>query len=307
VNHNGSPLKARAGPCGLHLFDRTSGTNILLEELCLPKSSWARAPRYVSIALTNSCDLACSYCYAPKHPARLRPENVLRWLAELDLHGCLGVGFGGGEPTIYRDFVRLCRYANHNTHLAITFTTHAHHLNDELLRSLDGSIHFVRVSMDGVGATYERMRSRSFSTFLARLTALRSISPFGINYVVNSLTMSDLPVALDIAAKVGATELLLLPEHAVRGKGGIDDDTTRALGRFVHCYEGPVRLSVSESGSEGLPVCDPLSSEDGLRAFVHIDADGVMKRSSYASDGVLITPQGLLAALGELQAPSKEA
>lgn len=154
--------KVRVGPSGVHLFDRETGLNVLLDEIQAPPDSWATAPRQVSVALTNACDLACPHCYAPKNPAALDFRRLTGWLNELDANGCLGVGFGGGEPTLYRRFPELCRYAARNTGLAVTFTTHAHHLTDALVAGLAGSIHFVRVSMDGVGPTYEALRGRPF-------------------------------------------------------------------------------------------------------------------------------------------------
>jgi hypothetical protein len=36
----------------------------------------------------------------------------------------LGVGFGGGEPTLYPHLVELCHYAAQNTGLAVTLTIH---------------------------------------------------------------------------------------------------------------------------------------------------------------------------------------
>ena len=77
-------LKVRGGPSGIHMFDRTTGLNLLLDEARVPPASWATAPRQVSIALTNACDLACSHCYAPKNPATLEFERLASWLRELD-------------------------------------------------------------------------------------------------------------------------------------------------------------------------------------------------------------------------------
>ncbi len=72
--------KQRRSPAGLHLFDRTTGLNILLDEIRVPASLWSRAPRQVSIALTNRCDLTCDHCYAPK----LLTARVLRRDLTLD-------------------------------------------------------------------------------------------------------------------------------------------------------------------------------------------------------------------------------
>lgn len=197
-------LKIRAGPCGIHMFNRTTGLNVLLDEVRVPPALWAGAPRQVSIALTNACDLTCSYCFAPKNPAVLEFERAAGWLYELDVNGCLGIGFGGGEPTLYQPLAELCKYATRHTRLAVTLTTHGHRLNDELLAALAGSVHFVRVSMDGVGATYEGLRGRPFMEFRRRLESIRPIAPFGINYVVNSRTLPDLDAAVKLAADLGA-------------------------------------------------------------------------------------------------------
>lgn len=107
-----SRLKVRASPAGLHFFNRTTGINILVDEITPPTSMWSAAPRHVSVALTNACDLACSHCYAPKKPAMLVFDRLTSWLANLDTNGCIGVGFGGGGanslPTVDRTLLLRC-------------------------------------------------------------------------------------------------------------------------------------------------------------------------------------------------------
>jgi MoaA/NifB/PqqE/SkfB family radical SAM enzyme len=283
------------------MFDRATGLNVLLDEVSVPLALWAASPRYVSIALTNACDLACPYCYAPKDPAALDSERVAGWLDELNMHGCLGVGFGGGEPTLYRGLAEICRYAARNTGLAVTLTTHAHRLDDELAASLTGSVHFLRISMDGVGPTYEALRHRSFAALRRRFETLPSLAPFGINYVVNARTLPDLNAATELAAEVGAAQFLLLPEQPTRNGDGIDDQTVVALRHWVNHYRGTVPLSVSEAGADGLPTCNPLARETGLRAYAHISASGALKRSSFDVDGIVIGKRGLMRALDVLR------
>jgi MoaA/NifB/PqqE/SkfB family radical SAM enzyme len=183
-NIENSPLKVRVGPAGLHFFNRTTGMNILVDEIRPPSHLWSTAPRQVSIALTNSCDLACPHCYAPKYAAMLAFNRLTSWLVDLDSNGCIGVGFGGGEPTLCPWLVDICSFAVGTTNLAVTMTTHAHRLSNQLLSELEGTLHFVRVSMDGVGSTYESIRGRPFDALLERITALSRITPFGINYGV---------------------------------------------------------------------------------------------------------------------------
>lgn len=296
-----STFKIRAGPSGLCFFNRTTGLNILCDEVKAPVSSWARAPRQVSIALTNACDLSCSYCFAPKTRASLSFNTVTSWLAELDANGTFGVGFGGGEPTLYPRFAELCEHACQNTGLAVTFTTHGHRLDDRLLNALAGNVHFIRVSMDGIEATYERLRHRSFGAIAQRLTAIKAIARFGINYVVNSDTFPDLTAAIAFAEKVGASEFLLLPEQPVNGEGGINNATAQALRAWVERYSGSVPLTISEKGADGVQTCDPFRNEAGLRAYAHVDAQGILKRTSYDDAGIAVDSDGIMRALKELQ------
>ncbi len=75
--------RLRAGPSGVHCFDRSTGLNCLFDEVRVPLDRWAVAPRQVSVALTN----ACAHCYAPKAPASLSLDRLRPWLAELDAIG----------------------------------------------------------------------------------------------------------------------------------------------------------------------------------------------------------------------------
>jgi hypothetical protein len=70
-----SQLKVRTDASGIHMFNRTTGLNVLLDELGAP-GLVDSAPRQVSVALTNACDLACPHCHAPKNPAALNFKRL---------------------------------------------------------------------------------------------------------------------------------------------------------------------------------------------------------------------------------------
>ena len=275
--------------------------NFLLDDITADPNLWAAAPRQMSIAVTNICDLSCPHCYAPKDKSMLRIDQVVSWLYELDQNGCMGVGFGGGEPTLFPRFADLCSRAANETRLAVTMTTHGHHLSHQVIDSLAGNIHFARISMDGVRGTYESIRQRSFGALLRRIEAISNIVPFGINYVVNSVTIRDIDTAMRIANDLGAAEFLLLPEVPA-GRGlGIDEQTKARLREWIAETHSSVRLTISEFGSEGLPVCSPLKEERGLSAFAHVDARGVLKSTSYDRNGILIQREGIMTALRHLR------
>lgn len=294
-------MKSRITPNGVHLFDRQSGVNILLDEFLPNEPTWSNSPRQVSVALTNLCDLRCVYCYAPKYKAVLHIDTVLSWLKELDAAGCLGIGFGGGEPTLHPDFIDICKRAAVETQLAITFTTHGHHLTPQLVERLKGSIHFARISVDGVGRTYEEQRGKQFTSLLRGIESIAALSPFGINIVINKRTVTELDAVSELAHKVGANELLLLPQQATSAVASIDEMVGQALHKWVSNYRGKVRLAVSEAGASGLPTCDPLPDEKGLQAYAHIDASGILRASSYSPIGKKIGDAGFLSALEQLR------
>jgi MoaA/NifB/PqqE/SkfB family radical SAM enzyme len=293
-------LKIRLGPNGLHIFDRRSGLNILFDEVRADESVWATAPRQVSIALTNLCDLHCAYCYAPKHQAMLSVESAVAWLKELDQGGCMGIGFGGGEPTLHPQFAEICKFATEETQMAVTFTTHGHRLLPTLLDRIAGYVHFIRVSVDGVKETYEALRGRRFPVLLERLREARRLAPLGINVIVNESTIQELDSIVEVAQEIDASELLLLPQQATDVVEAASDEVRSTLEHWVCNYKGNVRLAVSEVGSEQLPTCNPLPLEIGLRAYAHIDASGLVRTSSYSRFGVGIGTDGVMAAINKL-------
>ena len=292
-------MKVRRDRSGLHLFDRATGLNVLLDEVDIPQVHQDWAPRFVSIALTNACDLHCHFCYAPKHVARLDVDAVVGWAIELDKGGCLGVGFGGGEPTLHPAFARLCQRVATETQLAVSFTTHGHRITEALAEQLDGAVHFVRVSMDGAGEAYERIRERSFEALLNKLRLVRAIAPFGVNYVVNDETIGELDAAATAAFEHGALEMLLLPERAVAGVGGIDPASSAALTRWIQ-DNTQYRLAISDAApTDGIPIANPFCDVSEAGAYAHIDASGWLRTSSFSADGVYIR-SSVAAALNEL-------
>lgn len=293
--------KIRLSQHGMHFFDRLTGLNALLEEVRVPEHRWARAPRYVSIALTNACELRCPYCYAPKHGASLDREQVVRWAQELDAAGCLGIGFGGGEPTLHRDFVGICREVADRTRLAVTFTTHGHRMTPELVADLRGAVHFVRVSVDGIGATYERLRGRAFGELRAAINRVALLAPFGINVVVNNETFIELDQIAAFAQQVGASELLLLPEQPTLHFAGLDQAGYASLSEWVTSGSWPIRVAISRSGlPSSLPIADPFPGENALDAHVHVGADQLLRPNAFSSLGTPIDVS-LLEALQRLR------
>lgn len=293
-------LRKRITADGIHLFDRTSGMNILLDEYRLDSSLHSDFPSQFSIALTNSCNLNCPFCYVEKSDFHLNFKELISWIDEIDTSGALGVGFGGGEPSLYKNFTDICKYVMMNTQLAVTFTTNAISITTSLANKLEGNVNFIRVSMDGIGATYRTMRGIEFNTFIEHLNIIKRISDFGINYIVNSTTIGDLDKAFDFALKNGAAEFLLLPEYPAQGRRGIDKETENILHQWIISYNHEIPLSISRESAIGLPTCHPFVHEKPLQSFAHIDAFGIIKKTSFDYSGIKINDLGIKHALKKL-------
>lgn len=287
-------MKTRCGYAGVHMFDRVSGLNILLDEVSVAPAEWSVAPRYMSFALTNACELTCSYCYASKVPARLPIDQLRVWSRELDAAGCFGIGFGGGEPTLFPGFAILCRDLHRDTKLAVTMTTHGHRFSAELTDQLSGNVDFIRLSMDGIGATYERLRGRPFPLFKEKLDLIRATARFGINFVVNADTIGDLQAAADFAFANGAEELLLLPETAPGGEVNLSHDLMERLSVWVQENYGRCRLATTAHGGVHIdaPMLMTTNPDHESFDFMHVDALANLKVSAFAANGINLRGEG---------------
>src|SRR5436190_20002749 len=70
-------------------------------------------PNYLSFAGTYQCNLTCPHCCVPiEWPHRLDIATALRFLEDAHANGIGILGFTGGEPFLYPEFVHtLCRRA----------------------------------------------------------------------------------------------------------------------------------------------------------------------------------------------------
>src|SRR5947208_9308850 len=63
-------------------------------------------PDYLSFAGTYQCNLSCPHCCVPiEWPDRLDIEVALRFLDSASAEGIETIGFTGGEPFVYPEFV----------------------------------------------------------------------------------------------------------------------------------------------------------------------------------------------------------
>ncbi len=280
-------MKLRIEPEGMHYYCRKSGTHILLDEIETKPSSYSIAPRTVSIAITDECDFSCSYCYVSLRDRYLSKDEIIFFCKELDKYGTLDVAFGGGEPTLHPDLHEICETLWAETQLGISITTHGHNLNEEYISRLKDNISFVRISIDGLEPVYSQLRKRPLKSLLPNLTLLTGKIPFGVNAVINRLTIKSLDDLRDLAFQYGAVELLLLPMWH-KGKYVLTNDEWRILNDWIKFnYEKvPIRISSEAKKFLNLPFLFDSSGWDNDYSFIGIDR--TLRKNSFVKEGLAI-------------------
>lgn len=154
---------------------------------------------------------------------------------------------------------------------------------------------------------YETIRGRSFRALWKAAESIAQTAPFGINTVVNGVTLGGLDRVASFAEAVGARELLLLPEVTTDRASGIDPATGERLADWINSRSSTIRLSLSaNAASTNLPIAYAFRDADPLVSFAHISADGRLQRSSHKPAGVEIRA-GVLGALHDLRATNGSA
>jgi MoaA/NifB/PqqE/SkfB family radical SAM enzyme len=183
----------------LLLFDRDSGTNILLdgEETAALR---LLAPRSVQFGITNLCNLACAFCSRElEADSAWTADEAFAVLADLARAGVLEVAFGGGEPFAFRGFDRLAARLHDETPLAVHATTNGLLLTRERLRALRDKLGELRLSI------YDNNNWRRTVRLLVDEGAR-----FGVNLLVMPERLATLEaLAMEIFA-LGCRDILLL-------------------------------------------------------------------------------------------------
>ena len=178
------------------LFDRDRGTNILVDA----PGTAPVAPRVIQFAITNRCNLACSFCSRDVDAASAwTPDSAFAVLAGLANEGVLEVAFGGGEPFAFKGFTQLVRRLYEGTPLAVNATTNGLLVTRARLAEIAGMYGQLRLSLYDDNAWRERVAM--FAGEGAR---------FGVNYLVTPERLATLDDTIVELAALGCRDALLL-------------------------------------------------------------------------------------------------
>ncbi|WP_374461817.1 radical SAM protein [Chryseobacterium taeanense] len=278
-------MKARLEPQGLHYYCRKSGTHVLFDEIKTSPKNYSLAPRTVSIAITDECDFTCSYCYVNLQDRYLNKEEVINFCKELDKHGTFDIALGGGEPTLHPDLIEICETIWTQTNLGISITTHGHNLNADYISRLKGFISFIRVSIDGIEPIYSKLRKKPLDNLLPNLKMLKGNIPFGINAVINKLTVTKLDDLKSLFYEYDAFELLLLPMWH-KGKFVLAEDDWLILNDWIKKNHSLLPIRVSSEAKKYLKLPYLFDSEDWYNDYGFIGIDKTLRKNSFTRDGL---------------------
>ena len=172
------------------------------------------APLEAHLQLTNRCDAGCQGCYTGASPDGAPNEwGLAEWMRAID-HladaGVFHVALGGGESTVLPWLGELADHAR-SRGIIPNLTTSG-------LAGLDGLVAIcdrfgqINVSLDGLGATYARVRGfDGFARADAAICALRRAKrEVGINVVVTRHNFDELDALFAYAARRRLSEIELL-------------------------------------------------------------------------------------------------
>ncbi|MCX4239412.1 radical SAM protein [Paraliomyxa miuraensis] len=261
----------------LLLFDRDTG---LCARCDGPETAHLRqrAPRFVQLAITNRCNLACAFCYRDRRAnSAWTPESAFELLRDLAEAGVLEVAFGGGEPFAFPGMAELVCRLYEQTPLAVNLTTNGLLLTTEILRQIAGKIGQLRLSL------YE---DNDWPATVARLVEQRT--RFGINYLVTPARLPRLEVTvLDLVAR-GCRDVLLLSynghDHALHLGPTQARDLAQRVRELSRALRGRCGLKLDVCWGERMEtvprLLDPADCGAGVE-FVALTSDRMLRPCSY--------------------------
>jgi hypothetical protein len=278
-------FRAYALDAALLWFDPENGATIRAQG---PFTQHLRrvAPRVVQVAVTNHCNLACSFCYRDLSARSAWTVDALaELLTDLDRAGVLEVAFGGGEPFAWKGFDGLLQRLRDRTRLAVSITTNGLLLDEAMLARIHGLYAQLRLSL------YD---DQPFRDAIAR--CVRANAPFGVNWLVTPERLPRLEAfVLDLVAR-GVSDVLLLSYNGADPSLHLSDAEARELGarvtKLARILSGRCAVKLSVCFGERLEPVPRILELDGDcgagRDFVALTSDRCLQPCSFHQEKIPI-------------------
>jgi heme b synthase len=178
--------------------------------------------RMVAWEITRSCNLNCVHCRAAAergpYPGELNKEEALRLIDEIISFSTPVVILTGGEPLLREDIYDIASYGT-SRGLRMVIAANGTLVDGEKARRLKAcGIQRASISLDGATPeSHDRFR-RVEGAFAGALRGIEHLKEAGLEFQVNTTVtqknISELPVILELAVRLGAVAhhiFLLVP------------------------------------------------------------------------------------------------
>jgi len=172
------------------------------------------APLTVNWTLSYRCNFACEHCYSREEQCEELPLEKLQQIAAILADaGVLFINFGGGEPLIYPDLLKLSRFAA-DQGLNVSMNTNGWHLNAESARNLKAAgFTSVGVSVDAHQAALHDDFRNCPGSFERAVAALDNLKAAGLrstmSTVISRLNYQHLDEILALAREHDVAQVYL--------------------------------------------------------------------------------------------------
>jgi len=163
-----------------------------------------KAPLIAGHKLLYRCNLECGMCpfWRREDEELLRLDDEIKMLKALAEAGVSFMGFEGGEPFLRHDLPEILRESHERFHTSlVTNGWLLRHRLAEVQRYLE----HVFVSLDGIGATHDRLRGvrGSFDRAVEGISLARERLPTSISSTLTRSNLSQAEAIVDLAESLG--------------------------------------------------------------------------------------------------------
>lgn len=156
---------------------------LFAKDLLAQKILKGEKPLILVWALTNRCNLACTYCGLPflDHSRELKDDDLMEYLENAISAGVRVISLTGGEPLLHQDIEKFLHKAYQNN-VAVSLNSNGL-LVEEKLNLIKKYVYEVVISWDGLAQMNDEVRGKGSS--LRALNALSILAKAGIRHRAN--------------------------------------------------------------------------------------------------------------------------
>ncbi len=163
-----------------------------------------RRPVLAGHKLLYRCNLTCGMCpfWRREDDPLLSVQDEVRMMEALVRAGVSFLGFEGGEPLLRPDLPEILEEAHARFHTSLVTNGW---LLPQRIRAIRDHLEYLFVSLDGIGATHDRLRGnpRSFERAVAGIRSVGGDVPVAISHTVTQENLGHAERLVGLAEELG--------------------------------------------------------------------------------------------------------